>query len=76
MAESVRKQLEHLRDQTNADSLAEVIRRALAVYDLLRKTAFEGGKIILENPGRRTGNLSFPSSLRHRRRDDRDGEQR
>lgn len=48
MAESVRKQLEHLRDQTNADSLAEVIRRALAVYDLLRKTAFEGGKIILE----------------------------
>ena len=48
MAESVRKQLEHLRDQTNADSLAEVIRRALAVYDLLRKATHDGGKIVIE----------------------------
>jgi hypothetical protein len=31
MAEPVRKQLEHLRDQTQADSLSEVFRRALAV---------------------------------------------
>lgn len=50
MAEVVRKQLEHLRDQTHADSLAEVIRRALAVYDLLRKATAEGGKVILETP--------------------------
>lgn len=48
MAEVVRKQLEHLRDQTHADSLAEVIRRSLAVYDLLRKAVAEGGKVILE----------------------------
>ena len=47
MAESVRKQLEHIRDQTHADSLAEVIRRALAVYDILRKTTSEGGVIVL-----------------------------
>ncbi len=48
MAESVRKQLEHIRDQTNADSLAEVIRRALAVYDILRKTTADGGVIVLQ----------------------------
>ena len=48
MAETVRKQLEHLRDQTAADSLTEVIRRALAVYDLLRKATAEGGKIIIQ----------------------------
>lgn len=48
MAEPVRKQLEHLRDQTNADSLTEVIRRALAVYDLLWTATSEGGKIVIQ----------------------------
>jgi len=50
MANSVRKQLEHLRDQTAADSLTEVIRRALSVYDLLGKATLEGGRIIVETP--------------------------
>ena len=49
MPEPVRKQLEHLRDQTHAASLAEVIQRALAVYDLLRKATTEGAKIVLES---------------------------
>ena len=49
MAEQVRKQLEHLRDQTNADSLAEVIRRALAVYDLLWEERVQGNRIILRS---------------------------
>ena len=49
MAEPVRKQLEHLRDQTHADSLTEVIRRALAVYDLLRQAKADGGTIVLHN---------------------------
>ena len=35
MNEAVRESLESLRDQTKADSLAEVVRRALAVYDFL-----------------------------------------
>lgn len=48
MAEVVRKQLEHLKDQTNADSLTEVIRRALAVYDLLWKATSEGGNIVIK----------------------------
>jgi hypothetical protein len=43
----VRKQLENLRDQTTADSLAEVIRRALAVYDILRQATAKGGAIYI-----------------------------
>ena len=49
MAETVRSQLVQLRDVTNADSLAEVIRRALAVYDLLRKATADGSKIMIQN---------------------------
>lgn len=49
MADVVRKQLEFVRDQTHADSLAEVIRRSIAVYDLLRKATAEGAKIVLES---------------------------
>lgn len=37
----VRERLEELRTQTNAESLAEVVRRALAVYDVL---VTEGGR--------------------------------
>lgn len=48
IAEQVREKLERLRDSTNADSLTEVIRRALAVYDILHSTAAEGGTIILK----------------------------
>lgn len=35
MSEAVRTRLENLRERTDADSLAEVVRRALAVYELL-----------------------------------------
>jgi len=35
MNDDVRERLEQLRDETNADSLSEVIRRAVAVYDHL-----------------------------------------
>jgi hypothetical protein len=49
MAEPVRKQLEHLRDQTQADSLAEVIRRALAVYDFLHTEKSKGAKIVVKD---------------------------
>jgi len=50
MAESVRKQLEKIRDETRADSLAEVFRRSLSVYDILRRTISEGGHIVLHTP--------------------------
>jgi len=35
MSQAVRDRLERLREDTDAESLADVIRRALAVYDLL-----------------------------------------
>ena len=41
MPEEIKEQLESLRDLTHADSMSEVIRRAIAVYDFLwiEKTA-------------------------------------
>jgi hypothetical protein len=49
MASSVRKRLEHLRDRTEADSLAEVVRRALAIYDALWVEKEKGGRVILQD---------------------------
>ena len=44
----VRDRLERLREISEADSLTEVIRRALTIYDvLLATTREEGGKVIL-----------------------------
>jgi hypothetical protein len=48
MPEAVRKQMEHVTDQTHAQSLTEVIRRALAVYGLLRKAAAAGSQIVIK----------------------------
>jgi hypothetical protein len=48
MAVSVRKRLEHLRDRTEADSLAEVIRRALAVYDVLWDEKEKGNRVTIQ----------------------------
>ncbi len=45
MSEQARTMLEGLRAKTDADSMAEVIRRALAVYDLVW-TAKEKGKTL------------------------------
>jgi hypothetical protein len=48
MARSVRKRLEHLRDRTEADSLAEVIRRALAVYEVLWDQKAKGCRVMVQ----------------------------
>jgi hypothetical protein len=45
MSDQARAMLENLRVKTDADSLAEVIRKALAVYDLVW-TAIEKGKTL------------------------------
>jgi hypothetical protein len=45
---SVRERMEALRDETNADSITEVIRRALSVYEMLGNAANEGGQLIVE----------------------------
>lgn len=64
VSESVRTLLEDLRKRTDADSLTEVIRRAVAVYDVLVATRAtiilhypdghdETLRIVLLQPGRR-----------------------
>jgi hypothetical protein len=47
MTPEVRGHLEALRDKTNAATLAEVIRRALALYEVLWTEHSEGGQIII-----------------------------
>src|SRR5262245_57595881 len=48
LPERVRERLERLQVLSEADSLTEVIKRALSVYDaLLTSTREEGGKLIL-----------------------------
>ena len=46
MSPVVRKNLEQLRDDTNADSLAEVVRRSLAVYEFVCKAHKQNAKLI------------------------------
>jgi hypothetical protein len=45
----VRDKLERLRDETQADTMAEVVRRSLAVYDLMWKFHREGSQIIVKD---------------------------
>ena len=46
---TVRARLEELRDDTLADSITEVIRRAVAIYDLLLTNDKEGGSVVIRN---------------------------
>jgi hypothetical protein len=46
LAEPVRKQLEALKDRTNADSLVEVVRRALAVYTFVWDEKAKGRDLV------------------------------
>ncbi len=46
---AVKEQLEGLQRTSNATSLTEVIRRALALYDLVTEHTSQGGDIILRN---------------------------
>ncbi len=47
LPESLRLRLENLREQTEADSLSEVMRRALAVYDLLWQEKSKGAATLI-----------------------------
>ena len=46
----MRDRLERLRNETDADSLTEVIRRALAVYELLWQYSNAGAQTIVRQP--------------------------
>jgi hypothetical protein len=47
----VRERMEEIRELSGADTLTEVVRRALAVYDLVIKHTAKGGRILLEGDG-------------------------
>ena len=51
MAIGVRQRLEELREETNAGSLGEVIRRALTVYDFLLTEKTLGRKLFTKGDG-------------------------
>ncbi len=50
MSEQVRAKLEGLRERTDADSLAEVVRRALAIYDMLWSERENNGRFFVKGP--------------------------
>ena len=45
----VRERLENLRDETEAESMTQVIRKALAVYDFLWQEKSRGAKLIVKS---------------------------
>ena len=51
MSDNVRKRLEKLRDEIDADSLAEVIRKSLATYEFLFSQTKKGAKVIIKSSG-------------------------
>ena len=51
MSDNVRKRLEKLRDEIEADSLAEVIRKSLATYEFLHMQTKRGGKVVIKSSG-------------------------
>jgi hypothetical protein len=57
MSEEVRQRLESLREKTDADSLAEVVRKALAVYDFLWAEREKGAKLMVQGADRKDREL-------------------
>lgn len=47
----VRERLESLQEKTEADSLTEVIRRALAVYEFLLHEKAAGNRVLIDRDG-------------------------
>ncbi len=54
MTKATRDRLEHLRDATNADSMAEVIRRALEMYDFVRTEESAGAEVFIRKGNKET----------------------
>jgi hypothetical protein len=49
MSEEVKQRVEHLRDITDADTMSEVVRRALALYDYIWSEKLNGSVPILRD---------------------------
>lgn len=51
LSDEVRARLDRLKNQTGADSLTEVIRRALAVYDFCHRQKVDGMTVYVAGGG-------------------------
>lgn len=49
----VKDRIDHLQELSEATSITEVVRRALAVYEELLKIREEGGQLVVEGKGER-----------------------
>ena len=47
---AVKDRITDIRDQTNADSMGEVIRRAVTVYDLILSEQALGNTVVIRSP--------------------------
>ena len=56
----VKERLRHLQDRTDSASLTEVIRRALALYEIAIAHLEKNGRIVLENKDGSTETLTIP----------------
>ncbi len=59
MNETTRSRLEKLREETNADSLSDVVRRALAMYACLLRETEDGSIVIIRHGDDREKELIF-----------------
>ena len=50
LTQKVKGQMESIQQRTDAASFVEVIRRAVAVYDMLLEHEESGGRVFLVNP--------------------------
>ena len=72
MSTKVRRRIERLRDEMDADSLSEVIRRALAVYELLHtERSRNHGQPMIRYPDGSEKDLVLESDTADRRRAER-----
>ena len=51
ISQAVRERLERLRERTGAETITEVIRRALALHELLLDQTDQGGEILARKDG-------------------------
>jgi hypothetical protein len=49
----VKERIDHLQELSEATSITEVVRRALAIYEELLKIREEGGQLVIEGRGER-----------------------
>ena len=50
MPQTARDRLEQLREDTEAETLAEVIRNALSLYDTILKETRSGNQLMIQEP--------------------------